>query len=374
MSLGETLNQAAKRPLPRPTRRLAAAVASDAARLEPSWHRSAAGARRIAIAPELRPDGTLRLSADVDGRLVVEAVLAEATLTIAAPAGLHPGEASLVAMLVEAAFQHRPEAASLVLPGFAGKPAVLGLAVGNLASAADEPASAIVQRSDFFQMPLLWRVAGTHVAYPALGNALAPADRPAPLRPPQPVDVVYERWQPELGMMLSLRSIDRRRDLDQFHEWMNQPRVAHFWELAKPRDELDAYLAAQEADPHLFGVVGSFDDEPVAYFEFYWAKEDRLGPYYEPEDFDRGWHGLVGNPRHLGRAKTGAWFRAVTHYLFLDEPRTRRIMGEPRASHSKMLSYCAETAYDKIKEFDFPHKRAALVCCERARFFREVRL
>jgi acetyl CoA:N6-hydroxylysine acetyl transferase len=39
-----------------------------------------------------------------------------------------------------------------------------------------------------------------------------------------------------------------------------------------------------------------------------------------------------------------------------------------------MLSYCADVAYDKVKEFDFPHKRAALVCCERDRFFKEVPL
>lgn len=69
-----------------------------------------------------------------------------------------------------------------------------------------------------------------------------------------------------------------------------------------------------------------------------------------------------------------ALFRSVTHYLFLDDPRTQRIVGEPRASNHKMLSYCAHAAYDKVKEFDFPHKRAMLVCCERERFFHEVPL
>jgi acetyl CoA:N6-hydroxylysine acetyl transferase len=49
-------------------------------------------------------------------------------------------------------------------------------------------------------------------------------------------------------------------------------------------------------------------------------------------------------------------------------------MGEPRATHRKMLSYCGDAAYETLKEFDFPHKRAALVCCERERFFREVPL
>ncbi|WP_395664367.1 GNAT family N-acetyltransferase [Methylocella sp.] len=183
---------------------------------------------------------------------------------------------------------------------------------------------------------------------------------------------MYRRHMPDLGVELSLRPIDRRRDLALFHGWMNQKRVDFFWDMAKTMDELDAYLAEQEADPHTVGVIGAVDDEPAAYFEFYWAKEDRLGAHYEAQDYDRGWHGLIGNPRFLGRARTLAWFRSLTHYLFLDEPRTLRIVGEPRATHVKMLSYCDDVAYDQVKEFDFPHKRAMLVMCRRERFFRDV--
>jgi hypothetical protein len=293
-------------------------------------------------------------------------------LVIARPDGSHPADADSIAALIEAAFQSRPALSRLELPGFAGKPAIVGLTIET--GGTEGATCAVIARSVFYQLPLLWRLAGQHAAYPALRSRLGPADRQPPLRPAQPNGEIYRRWLPHLGMTLSLRTIDRRRDLDLFHHWMNQPRVAFFWELAQSREELDRYLAEQEADPHLFGVIGSLDEEPVGYFEFYWAKEDRLGPHYESEDFDRGWHGLIGNPRHLGRAKTLAWFRSLTHYLFLDEPRTRRIVGEPRASHHKMLSYCADVAYEKVKEFDFPHKRAALVCCERERFFREIAL
>lgn len=284
-------------------------------------------------------------------------------LVLAGSLGAQPGDADLVAVLCEAAFQRCPGAVRLRV---ADGPALAGIATGRLEG------DALVERAAFHQLPLLWRRASA--SYPLLRSGLGPADGRPPLRPPQPTGLIYRRWLPHLGTTLSLRAIDRRRDLARFHAWMNQPRVAFYWDLAQDEAALDRYLAEQEADPHLYGVIGSFDDEPVSYFEFYWAMEDRLGPHYDAEEFDRGWHGLVGNPRHLGRPKTQAWFTAVTHCLFLDEPRTRRIMGEPRASHTKMLSYCATTAYTKLKEFDFPHKRAALVCCERERFFREVAL
>lgn len=321
--------------------------------------------------------GKLRLSGredlDAEAELVPMDDGATGRLVVTHPDGNHPADADTVAALIEAAFQGRPALSRLELPGFAGKPAMAGLSI-ETSRAPDGEACAVVARSVFYQLPMLWRQAAVHAAYPVARSGLGPADRQPPLRPAQPNGVFYRRWLPHLGKTLSLRSIDRRRDLDLFHHWMNQPRVAFFWELAQSREALDRYLADQEADPHLFGAIGSFDEEPVGYFEFYWAKEDRLGPHYGAEDFDRGWHGLIGNPRHLGRAKTLAWFRSLTHYLFLDEPRTQRIVGEPRASHHKMLSYCADVAYEKVKEFDFPHKRAALVCCERERFFRGIAL
>lgn len=297
------------------------------------------------------------------------AVLSDVKIDPARPDGAH-----LLAALIDAIFIRLPDVNCILLPAAKALPPVAALATGHVQAPGTGQEAAIVERAVFRQLPLLWREQRSHTAYPCLRSSIGPEDRLPPLRPPRPSGVMYRRWVPEIGLTVTLRPIDRRTDLSLFHGWMNQGRVAHFWELAKSEAELDNYLAEQEADPHLFGVIASFDGDPVGYFEFYWAKEDRLGPYYEPEDFDRGWHGLVGNSRHLGRPKTRALFAAVTHYLFLDEPRTLRIVGEPRASHQKMLSYTAEMAYVKVKEFDFPHKRAALVCCDRDRFFREVRL
>lgn len=311
------------------------------------------------------PEGAIAAAADIsfkDGKLLVENVFI---------ASDRLDEPNLLAALVDGALRMNPSAECAFLPTAQRLWPVSALATEM---APGEPNLAVVHRSTLRQLPLLWRRQASHAIYPYLATAIGPQDRLPPLRPPRPSGLMYERWVPELELTLSLRPIDRRRDLDLFHKWMNDGRVAFFWELAKSRGDLDRYLAEQESDPHIFGVIASFDEEPTGYFEFYWAKEDRLGPHYEPLDYDRGWHGLIGNPRHLGRPKTLAIFRSVTHYLFLDEPRTLRVVGEPRAAHQKMLSYCADVAYDKVKEFDFPHKRAMLVCCERERFFREVPL
>lgn len=229
------------------------------------------------------------------------------------------------------------------------------------------------RRKTFFQSAAPWLHSRASSSYP-LTSITEMGKIKHPQRPPEPGGLVYERFDPVLGMSLSFRAIDRDRDLDTFHSWMNDGRVAFFWELAQSETELAAYLDKLNKDPHAFGLIGCYDGDPFGYFEIYWAKEDRLGSYYDADDFDRGWHGLVGNRRHLGHAKTLAWLRGLTHYLFIDDIRTRRVVGEPKASHTKLLRYADAVAYYKVREFDFPHKRSALMHCDRESFFETVRL
>ncbi|WP_282607869.1 GNAT family N-acetyltransferase [Pelagibius sp. Alg239-R121] len=229
------------------------------------------------------------------------------------------------------------------------------------------------ERKTFFQSAAPWLRSRCSSSYP-LTSTTEIGKIKHPLRPPEPAGLVYERFDPTLGMTVSFRAIDRERDLGTFHNWMNDGRVAFFWELAQSESALAEYLDNLKHDPHAFGLIGCFDGDPFGYFEIYWAKEDRLGSYYDADDFDRGWHGLVGNRRHLGHAKTLAWLRAVTHYLFIDDIRTRKVVGEPKASHTKLLRYADAVAYYKVKEFDFPHKRSALMHCDRETFFETVQL
>ncbi|MCD2453713.1 acetyltransferase [Methylicorpusculum oleiharenae] len=190
-----------------------------------------------------------------------------------------------------------------------------------------------------------------------------------PLRAPVAIGEVYRRYLPEQGLSLSLRTVDPETDLDTFHAWHNNPRVSAFWELEGSKDMHREYLQKVTTDAHMHPVFGCFDGEPFGYFEIYWAKEDRIAPYYEVDDYDRGVHMLVGEERWRGPQRVAAWLPSLAHFMFLDDPRTRNVVAEPRADNAKMIGYMQQAGFCKPKEFDFPHKRAALMMLSREAFF-----
>ncbi|MBP0616401.1 GNAT family N-acetyltransferase [Jiella mangrovi] len=230
----------------------------------------------------------------------------------------------------------------------------------------------VVERSGFYQSAGLWtnNPSATHMS---AGLIAGPDGRDHPRRPAKPVGGFYERFDREAGASVGFEVLELEQHLSLFHRWQNDPRVAFFWEEDKSEAELAAYLTARIDNPSVIPVIASFDGDPAGYLEFYWGREDRLGAYYDAHPFDRGWHGLIGERRHLGRRKTAAWIRSLTHFLFLDCPMTEKIVGEPRADNVKLLRYTDPLAYRKIREFDFPHKRAALMHCDRGDFFATVR-
>lgn len=181
--------------------------------------------------------------------------------------------------------------------------------------------------------------------------------------------VVYARPVHELGAVVALERLSPQAHLDCFHAWMNNPRVAAFWELAGSREQHAEYqrriLESSAVEP----LIGCFDGEPFAYFEAYWAERDRIAPYYDVRPHDRGIHMLVGEERQRGPARVKAWLLGLVHYLLLSDPRTERVVSEPRADNAKMIAYLEQAGFVKMKEFDFPHKRAALMLLQRADFF-----
>ncbi|MCW2099103.1 UNVERIFIED_ORG: RimJ/RimL family protein N-acetyltransferase [Pseudomonas psychrophila] len=186
-----------------------------------------------------------------------------------------------------------------------------------------------------------------------------------PQRPAKPQGEVYRRFDPQLGVWISLRTLDIELDLERFNRWQNTPRVLAFWDEGGSLEDHRQYLEKLADDPHTLTLIGCFDDQPFAYFEAYWAKEDRIAPFYDADDYDRGIHMLVGEQAHRGPHKVASWLSALTDYLLQDDPRTRRIVAEPRADNAKMIGYMQSQGYKRIKEFDFPHKRAALMVLER---------
>ena len=192
-----------------------------------------------------------------------------------------------------------------------------------------------------------------------------------PLRRAQGHGVVYQRRIPWLEQTLSFRIADTEIDLPHFHRWMNDPHVAEFWQESGSEDDHRHYLEKVRADVHTTPLIACLDDVPLGYFEVYWAKEDRIAPFYDVADFDRGWHVLIGEAAYRGKDFVSAWLPSISHYLFLDDCRTQRVVIEPRADNLKMRRNLQRSGYAFIKEFDFPHKRAVLGSLLRERFFAE---
>lgn len=293
----------------------------------------------------------------------------EFTLTLLRTADLVPDEVvEVVSAAVEAVLARSPHLERIELifeaAGQGDREALQSVGIIDL-----EDGGYRVRPEMFFQTPASWVTAAKSPAFPQFH--VMTSGRRHPLRPAKPTGKVYARFIPWLDQVLSFRTVDLERDLDRFHEWMNDPRVAAIWDERGTRDEHRAYLEANRADPHMLGLLGCLGDVPFSYFEVYWAKENRLGPFYDADDYDRGWHVAVGEEAYRGKAFVSAWLPSLMHFMFLDDPRTQRIVGEPAASHAQQIRNLERSGFAKIKHVDFPHKRAVLVMLLREKFFND---
>lgn len=263
-------------------------------------------------------------------------------------------------------FTYDPACRRLVWRGLstAGIPAGL-FATGLLAREGD--GTVVSERAAFWQQPYPWMRAGRSAGFPESWTVTG--DKRHPRRPPKPSGEVYRRFDPRIGSWISFRTVDIEADLERFNRWQNNPRVLEFWQEGGGLDHHLAYLTRQAEDPHCLTLIGCFDDEPFSYFEAYWAKEDRIAPFYAVQDHDRGIHMLVGEEHHRGPHKVRSWLSALVHWAFLDDERTRSVVAEPRADNDRMIGYMQGLGFVRERDFDFPHKRAAMMSLARRPFF-----
>ncbi|MBP1123957.1 MULTISPECIES: GNAT family N-acetyltransferase [Pseudomonas] len=245
-------------------------------------------------------------------------------------------------------------------------PVDLSVAVSECVALGEGWQRYVFSSADFLQVASPW-LSPRRILQPAIDVERDKGG--APVRLPKPRGECYRRFDPALQDILTFRRLEIESDLVMFNKWQNDPRVLPYWQEGGTLDDHFEYLSRIESDPHIYSMVACFSGEPFAYIEAYWAKEDRIAPFCEAQDYDRGFHVLVGEKQFLGRRRTDCLMSSIVHYLFLDDIRTDRIVVEPRADNSKVISLLRRHEFVLNKYFDFPHKRAALMTVGRKAFF-----
>ena len=129
-------------------------------------------------------------------------------------------------------------------------------------------------------------------------------------------------------------------DIDLLHKWMNDPRVSAAWGVTGPIETQQSFLKSSLQNKHSYPVIGCWDGKPFGFFEIYWVKEDQLGRYINSDDlddWDRGFHALVGEQEFRGKERVKVWLSALVHCCWLADSRTKRVLLEPRADNEKYI-------------------------------------
>lgn len=145
--------------------------------------------------------------------------------------------------------------------------------------------------------------------------------------------------------------------------WMNDPEVAEFWQLDGPPARTTDYLAHLRTLDHTRAYIGILDDEPMSYWELYWADLDPLAKHYDAQSFDGGIHLLLGPAETRGRG-LGATLLGNVAQLLLELQQAGRVVAEPDVRNVRSIAAFERAGFVRAADLDLPDKRAALMIKE----------
>ncbi|WP_406506177.1 GNAT family N-acetyltransferase [Streptomyces sp. NBC_00212] len=176
-------------------------------------------------------------------------------------------------------------------------------------------------------------------------------------------------WAPvttPLGVF-QLVPVRLERDLALLTQWMNDPAVAAFWDLAGPASVTAAHLRNQlDGDGRSVPCVGVLDGTPMSYWEIYRADLDPLARHYPARPHDTGLHLLIGGVADRGRGVGTTLLRAVADLVMDNRPNCPRVIAEPDLRNTPSVSAFLSAGFRFHAEVDLPDKRAALMVRDRA--------
>ncbi|KAF9050491.1 acyl-CoA N-acyltransferase [Panaeolus papilionaceus] len=218
-----------------------------------------------------------------------------------------------------------------------------------------------------------------------------------PLRPakPNPGEILYRRWSGDVNSMVEFAYFDIdgvydgsaypisneggapviSRHMAAFHRWHNDERVNSAWGEQGSLETHREYVKSVLADPHVWPCMVSWDGELMGYCEIVYVKEDHVAQHFPledvvPGDWERGIHVLVGENKFLGGGRASSWIRSLVHLIFLMDPRTVRVVGEPNHENAAIAIVAGQAGFHVVNKIDFPYKRSLLLLNPRDKFFK----
>uniref|UniRef100_A0AAU2V0W0 Lysine N-acyltransferase MbtK n=1 Tax=Streptomyces sp. NBC_00003 TaxID=2903608 RepID=A0AAU2V0W0_9ACTN len=176
-------------------------------------------------------------------------------------------------------------------------------------------------------------------------------------------------WAPVMTPLgvFQLVPVHLERDLALLAQWMNDPAVAAFWDLAGPASVTAAHLRNQlDGDGRSVPCLGVLDGTPMSYWEIYRADLDPLARHYPARPHDTGLHLLIGGVADRGRGVGTTLLRAVADLVIDNRPHCPRVIAEPDLRNTPSVSAFLSAGFRFHAEVDLPDKRAALMVRDRA--------